>query len=276
MLPNLVIIGASKCGTTSLHYYLSLHPEIFMARLKELNFFVLERNWHKGIKWYDSQFKTKRKIRGETSPSYSQCTRFKGVPRRMHSIVPDTKLIYLIRDPLERTLSHYFHSYSEGVERGAITEALKDFKSNLYVDCSRYYFQLEQYLQHFPKVSILVVAQEDLLHRRLPVLQKIFRFLEVDDSFETPAFSILLNQSRLKREKNRLGRLLTQLNKTSFVHSLPPPFQEKVGRFFYRPFSGELPRLRLEESLRAELMDYFKEDMNRLKELTGQDVGDWN
>ena len=60
-LPNLIIIGSPKCGTTSLYYYLGLHPEIFMSREKELNFFMEERNWRRGLEWYQAQFETSRK-----------------------------------------------------------------------------------------------------------------------------------------------------------------------------------------------------------------------
>jgi hypothetical protein len=70
MLPNLIIIGAMKCATTSLHYYLNLHPEILMSEEKQLDFFISELNWNKGIEWYESNFTDKAKIYGETSPIF--------------------------------------------------------------------------------------------------------------------------------------------------------------------------------------------------------------
>jgi hypothetical protein len=77
MLPNLVVIGGAKCGTTSLHHYLSLHPEIFMSHPKELDFFIEEANWNKGIRWYESKFKAPGKvIRGESSPRYTRYPTF--------------------------------------------------------------------------------------------------------------------------------------------------------------------------------------------------------
>ncbi len=96
MLPNLIIIGAQKCATTSLHYYLSLHPHIFMSREKELNFFIFERNSHKGIEWYKSNFVIKANISGESSPDCTNYPFFDGVPERMYSVVPKAKLIYII------------------------------------------------------------------------------------------------------------------------------------------------------------------------------------
>src|ERR687894_2292944 len=70
-LPNLIVIGAQKCGTSVLHYYLSLHPEVSMSRPKELNFFIEERNWPRGLDWYKSQFDGDARVRGEASPNYT-------------------------------------------------------------------------------------------------------------------------------------------------------------------------------------------------------------
>ena len=84
-LPNLIVIGGQKCATTSLHYYLNLHPQISMSREKELNFFS-ERNWHKGIEWYKSNFTGRTKIHGESSPSYTNYPFNKEVPKRLAHI----------------------------------------------------------------------------------------------------------------------------------------------------------------------------------------------
>ena len=119
-LPNLIIIGAQKCGTTSLHYYLNLHPQILMSREKELNFFITERNWSKGVDWYRSQFVEKAEIYGESSPNYTDYIRFGGVPERMYSVVPDARLIYILRDPIERIVSHYVHLCDMGLETGLL------------------------------------------------------------------------------------------------------------------------------------------------------------
>src|ERR1700694_4198191 len=90
MLPNLIVIGGAKCGTSSLHYYLRLHPEIFMSRQKELNFFIEEMNWSEGLHWYEAQFQNGAQyaIRGESSPQYTRYPIFRGVPERMHQVIP--------------------------------------------------------------------------------------------------------------------------------------------------------------------------------------------
>lgn len=100
MLPNLVVIGGMKCGTSSLHYYLSLHPQISMSEPKELSFFA--ENWPRGRDWYEAHFPEDLPIRGESSPNYMKHPAFPGVPERMVSLVPDAKLVYLVRDPIAR------------------------------------------------------------------------------------------------------------------------------------------------------------------------------
>ena len=106
-MPNLFIIGAAKCGTTSLHCYLDLHPEISMSRIKEPRFFacpegpreeraITDRNRYLAL------FEAGKKIRGEASPAYSQHPAVSGVPGRIAMESPDAKFIYLVRDPIER------------------------------------------------------------------------------------------------------------------------------------------------------------------------------
>ena len=90
-MPNLIIIGGLKCGTTSIHHYLGLHPEIQMSKPKELNFFVDELNWDLGLDWYASRFDDRFKVRGESSPHYTNLPRFEGVAERIHEHCPDAQ-----------------------------------------------------------------------------------------------------------------------------------------------------------------------------------------
>ena len=87
-LPNLIIIGGLKCGTTSIHHYLGLHPEINMSKPKELNFFVTELNWDLGLDWYRGRFDDRFEVRGESSPHYTNLPYFTGVPERIHRAHP--------------------------------------------------------------------------------------------------------------------------------------------------------------------------------------------
>lgn len=268
MLPNLIIIGAQKCGTTSLHYYLSLHPQIRMSREKELNFFIKERNWHKGIEWYKSNFTTKAKIYGESSPNYTNYPFFMGVPERMCSVVPEAKLIYIVRDPIDRITSHYVYNYANSHENRTIAEALAYFDNNPYVYRSKYCMHLEQYLKYFENTRILIITQEDLYTQRRKTLQEIFRFLDIDDSFYIQKFSnIRFNSSDLRR-KNRIGLLLTRMPGMKIIERDPPGVRWHIERFLYFPFSQKIEKPTLDENLKQELIDYLRDDINRLRQFT--------
>jgi len=103
----------------------------------------------------------------------------------MHAVLPEAKLIYMVRDPIDRMLSQYLHGRTKGLELRPIEEALADpgLEATTYVAQGRYHLQLSRYLEHYPRESVLVVAQEDLLRNRRRTLRRIFAFLDVDSSF---------------------------------------------------------------------------------------------
>lgn len=205
MFPDFIIIGAMKCGTSSLYHYLSIHPEVEMSEIKELDYFVAENNFDKGEEWYSAQFTREGKIHGEASPNYSKAHFFKKVPERMHALVPDVKLIYLVRDPVERIISHYTHNYGEGRENRSLHEVLANLEDNHYVACSRYYWQLEHYLEFYDADQILVVPTNELRNQRRVTLQCIFDFIGVDASFYDPAYDSVKHQTNQKLKKSHLS-----------------------------------------------------------------------
>jgi hypothetical protein len=183
-LPNFLVIGAMKSGTTSLFNYLRAHPQIFMSPLKEADFFVEEKNWQRGLNWYRTQFAGASPgsvAIGEASTSYSKYPEYRGVPEKISACLPAVRLIYVVRDPIERIRSHYQHDALVGRERAPIEDAV--LADPRYVDCSRYAFQLERYLNWFPRERILVIASEELRSSRSSTMRLIYRFLEVDDAF---------------------------------------------------------------------------------------------
>src|SRR5438552_2073936 len=126
-LPNLFIIGASKSATTSLHQYLCTHPEIMMSEPKEPHFFVEEVHWSRGWDWYTSLFANgkKAKVLGEASGYYTWHPIFKGVPKRIAAHIPNPKFIYILREPIQRAVSHYWYYVHLLRERRPMLEALQ-------------------------------------------------------------------------------------------------------------------------------------------------------
>lgn len=136
----LLVIGAMKAGTSSLHRYLDLHPDIAMSGKKELDYFLGEKNWRRGKLWYASQLRwgTSRYI-GESSPNYSKAHLHPGVAQRIYAAEPNARLIFSARDPLARAVSHYLHNVVNGREWRSMDEALDPTPGNHYLETSPAY-----------------------------------------------------------------------------------------------------------------------------------------
>jgi hypothetical protein len=272
-LPNLVVIGAQKCGTSGLHYQLSLHPEIWMSRPKELNFFIEERNWSRGQDWYRHYFDARAKVRGESSPNYTAYPQHVGVPERMRSVVPDAKLVYVVRDPLERIAAHWVHNYAKRREKGDLAATLTHANAS-YVVRSQYHMQLQQFLAHYPFGQILVIEQEELRSAPLETLRRVFEFTGVDPGFTHPHFGAQRHETSRKTRASRLAVRLERLTGTRPGRVLPKnlwlAIDEKLGR--RRPI--ERPDVRA--AVGSQVLHVLREDAERLRELTGRQFARWS
>ena len=126
MLPTFFVIGAAKSGTTSLHYYLDQHPDVHMSREKEPNYFSFAhrpggpKHVIRDRRAYKALFDSPAPVRGEASVTYSFWPHPPDVAERIHAAVPDAKFVYVVRDPVERTLSHYRHRVVLGEEHRSL------------------------------------------------------------------------------------------------------------------------------------------------------------
>jgi hypothetical protein len=155
-----------------------------MSPLKEVDFFAEGLNWDRGLDWYRRQFAgagSDAIAIGEASTSYSKYPEYTGVPERIAETLPGVRLIYVVRDPVERIRSHYQHRSLTGAEREPIEIAV--LKDPRYVDCSRYAYQIERYTRVFPRESLLVVASEHLRSDRERTIREIYGFLGVDETY---------------------------------------------------------------------------------------------
>lgn len=267
-LPNTVIIGAMKCGTTSLHTYLDCHPSISMSERKETNFFVHHKNWSKGLGWYRSHFTEDKPVIGESSPNYTRYPVFPGVPERMHRVIPNAKLIFCVRDPIKRMVSHYVHSYSLGRENRPIEEAFRQRENNPYLLCSAYYYQLEQYLQFFDHSQIKLVVLEDLHRDPLPTLQDVFGFLGVDPSYEDSRFT-RASQKMPAAASRRRSPLKTWMVKRG-VRGV-----YWTERHLPWLFGLPLAKPTLSAELRCELQEKLAPDVEALRAFSGLKLESW-
>jgi hypothetical protein len=279
MLPNLIVIGAMKAGTTSLHYYLSLHPEIYMSEDKEPSFFTVEKNWHRGVSWYSSLFPSDATVRGESSPDYTKYPAIQGVPGRIRSVVPDVRMIYLVRDPIDRIISHYIDAYAFGRVHKPINYELSRFEDHHFVNCSRYYMQLEQYLEHVDPAQILVVTTEELRRERRAMMRDVFGFLGVDPSFWAPGFEEVLYTAEEKRRKTRLGYVLVgaaeSVRRSRLRPYLSPRLMRPIQAFNVRT-ARPIPKPAIDPQLRAEISALLRPDVDKLRAFTGKALSDWS
>ncbi len=288
MLPNLIIIGARKCGTTSLHHYLDQHPEIEMSSPKELNFFN-NGEWRHRADWYRDRFSDDAPVRGEGTPGYSTYPLMPGVPERIHALIPEAKLIYLVGDPLERVVAQWVQWFSAEVDLAPesinarmagqpLAEVLRDYESarNPYVCPSRYGTQLEQYLRFFPLDRILVLDQEDLRDRRSAAMREAFLFLGVDPSFTSEAFAAELNRGATKARPlapySRVRRRALALGAERVPRAIRAPF----GRSLRRVFSRKVTRPSIDARILPGLSALLRDEVDHLRELTGKPFPNWS
>src|SRR5439155_16795665 len=174
MLPTFLVIGAPKAGTTRLYHYLASHPQIFVSDPKERRFFIEQINWNKGLGWYEAQFAGADGAiaRDELTPEYALHPMYPGVAERIARVLPDARLVYLVRDPIERMRSQYRHRVLDRLEQRPIEAALREDPQ--YLDGSRYAFQLEQYTPWFDRSRLLVIQSERLRDDRRAALRRIY------------------------------------------------------------------------------------------------------
>ena len=276
MLPNLIVIGAAKSGTTSLHEYLDLHPEISMSREKELNFFVEELNWSRGAEWYEQQFEP-APVRGESSPAYTAYPLRRGVPKRMAATLSDIRLVYLVRDPIDRIVSHYVHRAVTWSDVTTIAEAFADpVVREWLVKPSCYWLQLEQYFEHFARERVLVLDSDELRTRREETLAAVFRFVGVDDSFRTPQFALAHNAETGRTKPTPTGlRVSTALDR-ALGPARAQVLRERAPRALKARLREPTEPPVLDDVLREELAEELRPQVERLRAETGLQFSGWS
>ncbi|PLS87415.1 MAG: sulfotransferase [Actinobacteria bacterium] len=296
-MPNFLVIGAAKAGTTSLYHYLNQHPEVFMSPVKEPKFFALEGEkpdfrgpgdreaWREAISSLDAyqalfEGVTDEKVVGEASPLYLYSEK---APARIKHHVPEARLIAVLRDPVERAYSQFLHKVRDG------KEPLADFARAIEAEEGRvkenwaygwhykrrgfYYRQLSRYYAMFGPEQIRVYLYEDLKGDPAGLLRDVYGFLGVDDSF-VPDMSLKHNVSGIP--KNRLVHsLLRGRNpvKAALKPFLPRRLRKRLlvnlqGRNLTEP-PGVAP------AVRRALIEEYREDVSKLQGLIGRDLSGW-
>lgn len=197
--PDFIIAGAAKCGTSSLHQYLSRHPQILFPHKKELDFYW--KNYQRGIEWYLAHFPTLTDradfLTGEATPNY---LRFPQVAQRIKDTFPQTKIIILLRNPVDRAISWHYHKQNSGLTKLDLATAiateidqLSDITEAEIIDSgyhnpdniisSLYLYKIRPWIELLGREQILILKSEDFYLNPLENMQQVFQFLGLPDCF---------------------------------------------------------------------------------------------
>lgn len=266
--PRVYIVGAQKCGTTSLAKALGSNPDVCLSEPKEPNFFSV--NFDKGLEWYKECFSDLEKVLVDASTTYTMCALSEralaykagrqkqiGVPARIKSARPDACLIYIIRDPVKRLYSNYWHNRKYGYEDAPLMEAVE--RDPQYKHLSEYYGQLSLYLQHFQRSQILVLKFEDFVRDQQHYINVCERFMGITETLQTQA-----RDENKSREYSPIGQRLMSMGFTKRIGHLVP---KKLKQVIRDRLSREIPPL--DESDELRLRSFFEEDQAMLQEHFG-------
>lgn len=295
-VPNFVVIGASRSGTTSLHHYLDQHPGIYLSPRKSPNYFVahdpqpdwesaallaMAKQWISSRDDYDALFKgvTHEKAVGEISPVYLQSVH---VAKRLKNTLPAaTKLIAILRNPAERAYAHYLGRRRDGLETGddfniitehELTRPLPvDIAFGSYIACSSYYHFLKPYYEHFSKDNIRIYLFDQLQGDVSSLLRDLFSFLEVDPDY----------QVNTSISHNRSGIITNPLLRSLWVKSAQlrtnlRPYLPAFVRHIARPvLARQVSKPALAPATREKISSALRADTEQLQQLIGKDLSAW-
>lgn len=270
-LPTFIVIGAMKCGTSSLHEYLNRHPEVSMSTPKEPSYFVHNRG--RDLEWYKDRFEDQTPIWGESSTHYTKYPIHEGVPKRMCALLPGVKLIYLVRPPVDRLLSHYVFNYARGKERRSLKNILRPLNDqNPYLSLGKYFMQIEKYLNFYSRDKIIIVESRSLKNEKEKTLKSIFDFVGADPNQYNFDLEIRKNDSNDLDAKTSFGRMLLE---SKLVRWLVQNAPSELVRWLEYPFERPVPQPCLSEQQRSELNEYYRQDVKHLRAFTGLALESW-
>jgi len=280
MLPNFLIIGAARAGTTSIYHNLSQHPEVFMSDRKEINFF--NHHWDRGLDWYRSFFSAYagQKMVGEASVRYTfPYPAADKIAERIAEALDHPRLLYIVRHPVDRTYSHYWHNRNTlQREDGPFEQAIEE--RSVYLGTSCYFQRLSPYLRYFSPEQICVLIFEEFFADPEEGLRTIFRFLGVDSSFVPRGADVKTNVAWTPRSRRLHSFYVHWFSQKTrlrqFLEPLIPHHLRARLRNLLRASYGQpgVPPMSVET--RERLLDYFRPENDKLAEFLGRDLSLWD
>lgn len=293
--PNFFVIGAGRCGTTSIHRFLSQHPDAFVPVRKSPNYYAshiaqpewetsvarqMASHWMADPREYEALFAAAGQARavGDVSPVYLQAT---DVARAIHADHPQARLIAILRDPAQRAYAHFLGRRRDGIEPAEdfhewVVRVLRqplpdDVAFGHYVACGRYHHFLTPYADLFGAGRILVLFYEDLINDAAGVMRSVFEFLGIDPDF-VPNLDVRMNVSGeiVNPVKRMLWTSSVRL-RTAARPLLPRRMRDAVGSVFL----SDMRRPVLRPDTRRLVVEALRSDIDLLEEMTDRDLNGW-
>lgn len=288
-LPNFIIFGAYKCGSTSLANLLEQHPDIYLAPSKEPNFFLYDEGEIKpngqvnSLEFYQHFFqKNSKKVqnekaRGEASVGYLCDSK---APFRIKKLIPNIKLIAILRNPVERCYSQYMFDLRMEVHNHKFMDAINKYRdkgrNDRYINLGMYGKYLHEYLKIFNHEQIKIILFEDFVNNKDQVLKELFSFLEVDDSFR---YKPIPKEAVSGVPKNKkLYNFIYEANpiKSAITSIIKPFIPEKVRRNLWKKaINQSLKKTKMSLEDRQKLTEIYREDILKLQTLINRDLSHW-
>ncbi|MDB9313867.1 sulfotransferase [Spirulina sp. CS-785/01] len=281
--PDFIIIGAGKCGTTSLHNYLDQHPSIFICPQKETYFFLNENIRNNHTPWgaitdlttYQNLFADAppNSVIGEISTNYYA---YPDSAQIIYDNLPNVKIIAILRDPKTRAFSAYQMFVREGHEQQSFLELIANNPEHKYFKRGLYYQELKPYYDIFPLEQVKVLLFDDLCKNPTEFVKDLFQFLEVDPNF-VPDMSKKGRQGGLPKNPV-VYKLLTQHNPVrkaaaTVLKAFMP--EEKRQQIRSKLVKQNIQKVQMSPEAKQQLLDYYREDILKLQELIERDLSSW-
>ncbi len=288
-LPNFILAGFPKCGSTSLYYYLFEHPEIFLPKQKELHYFTYDiltglnagkgdkeiQEFHIGsFEKYKACFSglTTEKAIGDVSPSYAN---YKDcIPNIKNTLGKNTKIIFILRDPVQRAYSNYLHLVRENREKLTFYEALmqEDKRREDGYSDFWYYFFNSTYLPKINRMKeyfkdVLIITFEEFINDSQKGIKEIYSFLGVDVTFKPGNLNTKFNAGGVY-DDNAITRFIFSQNRLKNMIKKTIPISmgmKKTKLWLIEKYKKETPNI--PQDAKSFLVDKFRQDLEELKAL---------
>jgi hypothetical protein len=269
MLPNFLIIGAPRAGTTWIDTNLRLHPGVCMAQKKEVNYFDL--HYDLGIDWYQAHFRHCRgeAAVGEASPDYLHGQWSENdIPALIYKALPDVKLIACLRNPVDRAFSRYLNAFAKHDYNLAFDFEQKLAHRPQFIREGFYYDHLQRFLKWFPRDQLLVVFFDDLRNDPKGFMSQIYEFIGVDSSFHAGLEKVQINAAAGKRNlaKSRAAWYLSRALSRARLY--------RASDWVRRSNTAGVPQLT--DRMRNQLIEIYKENNLLLQDMVQRDLSHWN